>query len=247
MGVGTEEEFVRWFPATFPAAPAYYFRMRAFNAAGPRLRREIAEPPALSAAEFGRARDGGAIVVDARPMEAYADAHIPGALSIVFRDVFAVWLGWLVPEGTPLLFVADGVPIEGVVDQALLVGHERFAGVLEGGMKAWEAAGLPVADARLVDAAEARASAVEGATVLDVRERDEYAAGHVPEAVHIPLGELAARVDELPADRPVVAYCGHGERSGTALSILERAGRGELLNLDGGIGAWQEGGLPVAV
>jgi rhodanese-related sulfurtransferase len=247
MGVGTEEEFVRWFPATFPAAPAYYFRMRAFNAAGPRLRREIAGPPALSAAEFGRARDGGAIVVDARPMEAYAEAHIPGALSIVFRDVFAVWLGWLVAEGTPLLFVADGVPFEGVVDQALLVGHERFAGVLEGGMKAWEAAGLPVADARLVDAAEARAAAVEGATVLDVRERDEYAAGHVPEAVHIPLGELAARVDELPADRPVVAYCGHGERSGTALSILERAGRGELLNLDGGIGAWQEGGLPVAV
>lgn len=247
MGIETEEEFVRWFPATFPAAPAYYFRMRAFNAAGPRLRREIAGPPRLPAEEFARARAGGATVVDVRPIEAYAEGHIPGALSIAFRDAFAVWLGWLVAEGTPLLFVAEGLPIEGVVDEALLVGHERFAGVLEGGIGVWERAGLPIAGARLVDAAEARASAVEGATVLDVRERDEYAAGHVPEAVHIPLGELAARVGELPSKGLIVAYCGHGERSGTAVSILERAGRTEVVNLDGGMGAWEESGLPVVV
>ena len=250
MGIETEEAFVRWFPATFPAAPAYYFRMRAFNAAGPRLRRQIAGPPALSPSEFKAAMDGGAIVVDARPVEAYAEGHIPGALSIAFRDVFAVWLGWLVAEGTPLLFVADGVDVERVVDEALLVGHERFAGVLArargGGMTAWEADGLPVAGSRLVGAAEARASVIEGATVLDVRERDEYAAGHVPEAVHIPLGELAGRVDEVPGDRPVVAYCGQGERSGTAVSILERAGRTEVVNLDGGIAAWTDAGFGVS-
>ena len=80
--------------------------MRAFNQAGPRLRREIPPPPALVPAEFDAARTP--VVVDMRPMEAYATAHMPGSLSIAFRDVFAVWLGWLVPAEATLLFVLDG-------------------------------------------------------------------------------------------------------------------------------------------
>jgi rhodanese-related sulfurtransferase len=244
LSVASEEEFVRWFPTTFPAAPSYYFRMRAFNAAGPRLRRDIPRPPDLSASEFAAARRD-ALVIDVRPKDAYAQAHIPGSISVAFRDAFAVWLGWLVPDAAPLLLVADGVPVDRVVDEALLVGCERFAGVLHGGMRAWQTAGLPVASSSLVDADAARRSLLDGAMALDVRERDEYGAGHVPDATHIPLGEIESRVGELPTDRPIVAYCGHGERSATATSLLERSGRAALLNLDGGIDAWREAGFPV--
>ena len=244
LAIDDEAEFVRWFPRTFPAAPSYYFRMRAFNAAGPRLRAEIPSPAHLPARDFDAAR-AHALVVDVRPIEAYAREHIPGALSIAFRDAFAVWLGWLVRADAGLLFVTDGAPLERVVDEALLVGYERLAGALEGGMDAWEAAGLPVARSPLVSAAEARLALLDGALALDVREPDEFRAGRLPEAVHIPLGELAARASELPRDRPIVAYCGHGERAASAASILERAGHAAVSNLCGGIGAWQAARLPV--
>jgi len=185
-------------------------------------------------------------VIDVRPIDAYARSHVPGALSIALRDAFAVWLGWLVPEDAALLFVGDAQEVSGATDEALLVGYERFAGSLDGGMRSWEAAGLPVKASGLVNTAVARGALVGGAVALDVRERDEYAARHIPDAVHVPLGELARRIDEVPRDRPVVAYCGHGERAATAASILERAGIEGSVNLEGGIDAWREAGLPGA-
>jgi len=241
---GDEDAFVRWFPTTFPAVPAYYARMRAVNQAGPALRGDIAPPPPVSPLDFDAARSH-TVIVDVRPVEEYMRAHIPGSLSIPFRDAYAVWLGWLVPEGAALLFVMGDVPVGPVVDESLLVGYERFGGVLEGGIPAWLAADLPLASAGLVDAVGARRSLQEGAVALDVREPDEYAAGHLPGAVHIPLGQLAARNGELPRDRPIVTYCGHGERAATALSLLEQAGLTPLANLGGGIEAWEAAPLPV--
>ena len=241
LSFADEEEFVRWFPTTFPAVPAYYARMRGVNQAGPALRRDIAAPPRVAPAEVDAVRRH-ATVVDTRPVEDYMRGHIPGSLSIAFRDAYAVWLGWLVREDAALVFVTGEEPLERVLDESLLVGYERFAGVLEGGMAAWEAAGLPVAAAPLVNAAEGRRALQDGAAAVDVREPDEFASGHLPGALHIPLGQLAARAGELPRDRPILAYCGHGERSATALSVLERAGVGPLINLAGGTESWQGAG-----
>lgn len=245
LAFDNEDEFATWFPTTFPAAPAYYFRMRAFNQAGPRLRRDIQPPPSLTPTEFNDGRRD-AVVIDARPIGSYAKAHISGSISIEFRDAFAVWLGWLLPADARLLFIAGETPVERLLDESLLVGYERFAGVLDGGVHAWEDAGLPVASGGLITAGEARRVLLDGATVLDVREPNEYASGHIPDALHVPLGELAGRVDELPRDHPVVAYCGHGERSATALSLLERSGLTALQNLDGGIRAWSDAGYHIA-
>ena len=244
LAVGGEDEFAAWFPTTFPAAPTYYFRMRAFNQAGPRLRRDIPLPPRLAPIEFDRAR-GEALVIDTRSIEEYATSHIPGSLSIVFRDSFAVWLGWLVAEGTPLLFVPGDHRIEDVIDEALLVGYERFAGVLEGGIEAWAAAGLSVAGTELVNASETKRLLDQGAFALDVREPDEFAAGRLPQTIHVPLGDLSRRIADVPEGVPIVAYCGHGERSATAASLLERSGRKNVVNLQGGMGAWRAADYPI--
>ena len=239
-----EEEFVRWFPTTFPAAPDYFFKLRPINQRGPRLRAEVGVPPQLEPADFARAA-GQAVVVDVRPQAEFMAGHVPGALSNTFRDAFATWLGWLVPLDTPLLFVLGEEPLERVLDESLLVGHERFVGVLRGGMGAWNAAGLQVATAGLVDAEGAREILLAGAIALDVREPDEFASGHIEGAISIPLGSLAAKLGTLSRDSPIVTNCGHGERSATALSILQRAGFDQLHNLDGGIDAWQEAGYRV--
>jgi len=83
------------------------------------------------------------------------------------------------------------------------------------------------------------------ALVVDVRTTAEFAAGHLPRAVNIPLAELDKRVGELPAGKPVIVCCNSGGTSGRATSLLRRAGRQDVFNLAGGLQAWLQAGLPV--
>lgn len=82
--------------------------------------------------------------------------------------------------------------------------------------------------------------------VLDVREPDEWARGHIEGATHIPLGELQERVGEVPNDQQVLCVCAVGGRSGMATQYLATEGR-DAVNLDGGMHAWQTSGRPVSV
>lgn len=74
--------------------------------------------------------------------------------------------------------------------------------------------------------------------LLDVREADEYAAGHIDGATLIPLGDLKARVSELPKDREIVVYCRSGRRSATAVETLHALGYDKAVSLAGGYTAW---------
>ena len=80
--------------------------------------------------------------------------------------------------------------------------------------------------------------------LLDVREDDEWAQGRAPGAVHLPMSQLVARLDELPADRPLAVVCRSGHRSAQVTAYLVGQGR-EARNVDGGMLAWQALGLPL--
>jgi rhodanese-related sulfurtransferase len=87
----------------------------------------------------------------------------------------------------------------------------------------------------------------DGLTVLDVREDNEWAAGHAPGALHIPLGDLPARVDELaklPDDRPIYVVCRSGGRSSRATAWLNASGY-DAVNVAGGMKSWHTEGRPV--
>jgi rhodanese-related sulfurtransferase len=86
----------------------------------------------------------------------------------------------------------------------------------------------------------------EDALVVDVREPGEYGAGHVLGARNVPLSRLADAADlGKRKDRPLILYCDSGDRSGKATSLLKKQGFARVVNLTGGIGAWQQAGLPV--
>jgi rhodanese-related sulfurtransferase len=84
-----------------------------------------------------------------------------------------------------------------------------------------------------------------GALLLDVREQWEWDEQRVPGAVHIPMNEVPARLDEIPADRDVYVFCKVGGRSARVVDYLRRHGRERAVNVSGGIDAWAEAGLPV--
>ena len=80
--------------------------------------------------------------------------------------------------------------------------------------------------------------------LLDVREHDEWDAGHIATAVHIPMGELATRLDEVPRDQDVVVVCRSGNRSASVTAYLDRNGW-SARNLAGGMMAWDAAGRPM--
>ncbi|NUP16300.1 MAG: MBL fold metallo-hydrolase [Streptomyces sp.] len=223
-----EDTFVERLVASLGSYPAYFARLTEANRRGPAVLTGTPPLPALNAERVWALLADGGQVVDVRPAAEYAAAHIPGALSIPLRDQFATWLGWLLPDTAPLAFVVgDGQDLDEVIWQALKIGYERLAGHLAGGMPAWLAAGHPRASTAFVTAGQA-----PDGPYLDVRQEAEYAAGHVPGALHLELGDLARHAADAPAG--AVVACGHGERAITAASVLERAGHPGVTVLDGG-------------
>jgi len=95
-----------------------------------------------------------------------------------------------------------------------------------------------------VDPAEADRLVAAGAVMVDVREDDEWEAGHAPVAVHVPVGQVVDRMDELPTDRTIVCMCRMGGRSGSVAAHLAGAGY-DVRNIAGGMQAWAAVGLPV--
>ncbi|MEV0267232.1 rhodanese-like domain-containing protein [Hamadaea sp. NPDC050747] len=84
-----------------------------------------------------------------------------------------------------------------------------------------------------------------GAYLLDVREPDEWTAGHAPGAVHLPMMEVPARLEEIPRDGDVVVVCRSGGRSGQVVAYLQQQGYDNVVNLDGGMLDWAAGGRPM--
>ncbi|MCP2338056.1 rhodanese-like domain-containing protein [Actinomadura rupiterrae] len=95
-------------------------------------------------------------------------------------------------------------------------------------------------DVPAVDAADVP----EGAYLLDVREQYEWDAGHAPDAVHIPMGELSDRAAEVPRDREILVICRSGMRSAQVTVALNQAGW-TAKNVDGGMKRWAEAGRPM--
>ena len=228
-----ENAFVTQLLGSLGSHPPYFRRLGEINRLGPALLDGEPTMQQLSVDAVRTLLADGAVLVDVRPVDHFATAHIAGAISIPLRPVFASWLGWLVSADLPVVILRDNNqdPVE-IVWQAVKIGDDNIVGELDGGMDAWTSAGYGTAQIRLT-----RPTNLDGHRVLDIRQRSEYAAGHVPGAVHLELGDVSARAADLP-DEPTVVMCGHGERAIGAASLLERAGHHDLFVLDGGPQDW---------
>lgn len=227
-----EDTFVRILVDSLGSYPTYFDRLGELNRHGHLVHAAPLLAPLDTAQVRGLLGDG-AIVVDVRPVRDYAAGHVTGSVAIPLRAQYATWLGWLIPPDVPIVIVRnpDQNPAD-ILWPALNIGYSTIAGELAGGMAAWTANGGPTAATAVVGAAD-----VDPARVVDVRQADETAAGHLPGAHLIELGALSARHGDVPAGA-VTVMCGHGERGATGASLLERAGRTRLSILDGGAQDW---------
>ncbi len=245
-----ENSFVQSVLAGQPDPPKYFAEMKRLNREGPPLLGAFRRPERLTVPRIGELLEAKALVVDTRRAADFASGHLPGTVSIPFNRSFTTYAGWLIPYDRDIYLVSDHSEhaVDDVVRALALIGLDRVAGYAdldEPALESWRAAGGTLETIPQITVAELAARQQDGpVSVVDVRWRNEWEAGHLPRVPNIPLGYVTDRLDEFPAG-PLVLQCETGNRSGIAASLLQARGRPEVANLVGGIAAWRRAGLPV--
>ncbi len=238
----TEDAFVAEVLRDQPDPPAYFAVMKRINRDGPTLLGGLPEVPHRSGFEAQQWVEKLGLLVDARPAEDFAAAHIRGSLNIPGDGSFASWFGSLIDYRMDVWLIAvDEAHAERLVRELMSIGFDRIAGasVASDALDGVEADTVAQRSSIALSGALGR----EGLLVVDVRSRREWARGHIQGAIHIPLAELPHRLEELPADGTLIAQCASGARSAIAASLLLMAGASSVENLAGGIQAWTNAGL----
>lgn len=227
-----------------PAVPPYWRRMRGINVDGPPLLGTMDESPALSVADFGARLHAGAVVLDVRAPEAFGGGHIPRALNAGLGSSFPTWAGTILPPGREVLLVLDRPEDLWEASWGLLrTGYEAPVGWLAGGMQAWRTSGREIAFLPQITVHDLARRRDEFA-VLDVRQPAEWRQGHIQGAYWITGAEVPERLGDVPEDRPLAVICGSGYRSSAVASVLLHHRNERIVNVAGGMGAWNAAKLP---
>lgn len=191
------------------------------------------DPDAFEAA----ANETGALILDTRAPQTFAQGFIPNSINIGLDGSFAPWVGALITDiQQPLLIVADEGRESEVVTRLARVGYDHSIGYLHDGMAGWKMAGKEIDKVSSIDADRLAAtlSKTPNGAVLDVRKPNEYAAGHLEGAQNLPLDFINENMpDEDPAN-PHYVYCGSGYRSMIFISILKARGYHNLVDVKDG-------------
>ena len=247
LQIKDRDEFVRQMTSNLPARPDYFLEDAAINRAGAPALAELPELKPIAAKELKAMLDEGAMALDVRPGAEFIAGHVPGSVSIPLSGQFASWAGAVLGLASkPVLVATTPAQVSEARVRLARIGIEDVAGYLEGGVEGWRKAGLPVEQVKQITAQELSSHMAGGGIgVLDVRREAEFESGHIEDADWHPLDRFKAALPEIAKDAPVAVHCKGGYRSLIAVSLLERAGYHNVVDLAGGFDAWVGAGLPV--
>jgi hydroxyacylglutathione hydrolase len=245
----SKEEFIRMVVADQPDAPQYF----AFDAILNTRERvtldsnleKVLRPVKLD--EVIRQGDAGAQVLDVRDAAEFAKGHLAGSINIGLGGQYATWAGTLLDRGKPIVIVAEPGREQEAALRLGRIGFDHVWGYLDGGMAALATRPDLVWPTERISAAmvaEELASS-EPPLLLDIRNSREWDARHIPESLNIPLNHIQERLAEVPRGRRIAVHCAGGYRSSIAVSILHQYGITNLIEMAGGLAAWDAAKLPV--
>ncbi len=236
FGIDDEDQFVATVLVGQPTPPTYFARMKQVNRDGPRiLGRRSVLPLMEMESVHGAITDG--VVIDVRPGAEYRLAHLPGTQSLPLIRTFTTWAGWLLDADQDVVVIAESEARAVEAQTALAsIGIDRVTGWVD----ATPIAGhVDVRSASIGDVTTAEDMITNGRTVIDLREIGEWSGGHIPGAVHHPLGQIEEARADLPRETPLALHCQGGTRSGIGASVVERMGFTDVVDLTGGYRGWK--------
>ncbi|HEV8041646.1 MAG TPA: MBL fold metallo-hydrolase [Bryobacteraceae bacterium] len=247
----SKEEFVRLVTADQPDAPPYFTYDAILNtrerATLDHNLEQVLHPIDLD--EILQLGDAGAQLLDVRDPSEYAKGHLAGSINIGLGGQYATWAGTVLDRTRPIVIIAE----PGREPEAALrlgrIGFDHVKGYLNGGMQALAARpDLVWPTERL--SAPLVAEELAGANpplLLDIRNPREWLAKHIDGSVNIPLNHLAEHIAEIPRNRRIAVHCAGGYRSSIAAGILHQYGITNLVEMAGGLAAWDAAKLPVVL
>jgi hydroxyacylglutathione hydrolase len=245
--VTEEDDFVRRVLEGQITPPKYFATMKAVNRDGPPPWPTRDSLPKLTPADVFKAIDAKKAVIDVRKTSTFVAQHIPGTINIPVGTSFARWAGSLLSCDDDIILI-DPANTTGAIKRArhflALIGYDCVVGYAASELMV-EAKKEGRHLERTSQISAEHAAKADGPQIIDVRERHEWDAGHIARARHIFLGDLVKAIPELDRNRPIVVHCQGGTRSAIAASLLLANGFTNVSNLQGGMDAWIEKGLPV--
>ena len=225
-----------------PPAPEYFVYDAILNRKDRELLDETKMPAAMTFEEVRRAVAEGAVLVDGRSPEDFAAGHLRQAINIGLDGRYAEFAGSVLPSSVDIvLFTEEGQELEGK-NRLARIGFDAVIGYLDRPFEVMftHQDDVQVASRLTAKAFDERVAELPDLQIVDVRNPGEVAAGIIPNAISIPVGQLPSRLDELDAAKPTVVYCAGGYRSSVAASLLRRNGFADVSDILGGFGAWED-------
>jgi hydroxyacylglutathione hydrolase len=222
-----------------PPAPGYFVYDAILNRKDRELLDETEQPEPLTYEQVLAALADGAMLIDGREPEEFAQGHLRAAINVGLDGRYAEFAGSVIPHDVDIVLITDpGQELEGK-NRLARIGFDRVIGYLEHPYQVmFRNQDDIVTGSRLTPQAFTEAVAsIPDLQVVDVRNPGEVAEGMVPGAIPIPVGQLPARADELDPARPTVVYCAGGYRSSVAASLLRHRGFDDVSDILGGYGA----------
>ena len=241
----SKQSFINLLIADQPEVPAYFPKDVELNRLGASSLEKIPSPSLMERAEATVEMQRGAVVLDLRTAEEFAQGHIAGSYNIGLGGQFASWVGTLIEVGTPVILAAENrAQIEEAVMRLARVGIESVIGCLSQDDSNWLREPFDIAcnETLSIESLKNLCSSDDKPLVLDVRRRAEFNADHIADSLNIPLCELSQRAREIQGERNIAVICAGGYRSSIGTSILLRAGISSVFNVLGGMSAWKKAG-----
>jgi hydroxyacylglutathione hydrolase len=177
----------------------------------------------------------------------YAKGHLAGSINIGLGGQYATWAGTVLDRAKPIVIIAEPGREQEAALRLGRIGFDHVKGYVQGGMEALVGRPDLVRPVERISApmvAEELAGA-DPPVVLDIRNPRDWAIKHIDGSVNIPLNHLQERIREIPRDRRIAVHCAGGYRSSIAASILHQYGLTHLIEMAGGLAAWEAAQLPV--
>ncbi len=242
----SKEEFIALVTADQPDAPDYFTYDAILNTKE-RTTLETNLEQSLQPIDLDtviQMGDAGAQILDVRDAAEYAIGHLAGSINIGLGGQYATWAGTVLDRAKPIVIVAEPGREREAALRLGRIGFDHVKGYLPGGMAALAARPDLVWPTERVSAQ--MAAQEPSAWILDIRNPREWATKHIPGSLNIPLNHLQERLGEIPRDRQIAVHCAGGYRSSIAASILHQNGITNLVEIVGGLAAWEAAKLPLA-
>jgi hydroxyacylglutathione hydrolase len=245
----SKDEFIRLVIADQPDAPAYFNYDAVLNTRErttlDKNLEQVLQPMELD--EVLRMADAGAQILDVRDAAEYGMSHLSGSINIGLGGQYATWAGTILDRAQPIVIIAEPGREQEATLRLGRIGFDYVSGYLKSGMEALAMRPDLVRKTQRLSApilAEELAGG-DAPFLLDVRSPREWTTKHIEGSVNVPLNHLQERLAEIPRERRVAVYCAGGYRSSIAASILHRNGTTHLMEMAGGLAAWDAAQLQV--